>query len=105
MKSLNYLVDHILYQGYFDYIIKKHETFTDNLSIRIHINKMENRMAFKIKKGYYLQLLTPKKMKLQRSTENNKVGTKGLWFVNHKISWSCETSIFHELFFPKYDNF
>ena len=78
MKSLNYLVDHILYQGYFDYIIKKHETFTDNLSIRIHINKMENRMAFKIKKGYYLQLLTPEKMKLQRSTENNKVGTKGL---------------------------
>ena len=40
-----------------------------------------------------------------------RVEIKGLGFVNHKsISWSHEqkvrkTSIFHELFFPKYDKF
>ena len=42
---------------------------------------------------------------------NSRVGIKGWWFVNHEsISWSykpkiCKTSIFHELFFPRYDNF
>ena len=40
-----------------------------------------------------------------------RVGIKGSWFVNHEsISWSHEpkirkTSIFHESFFSKYDNF
>ena len=29
-------------QDYFEYIIKKHETFTDNPPIRIYINKIEN---------------------------------------------------------------
>ena len=30
----------------------------DNPSIRIYVNKMKNRIAFKIKTGYYLELLT-----------------------------------------------
>ena len=42
---------------------------TDNLSIRIYINKIENRITFKIKAGYYLTLLTPETMRLPRSTE------------------------------------
>ena len=29
-------------QDYFEYIIKKHETFTDNPPIKIYINKIEN---------------------------------------------------------------
>ena len=29
-------------QEYFEYIIKKHETITDNLSIKIYVNKLEN---------------------------------------------------------------
>ena len=42
---------------------------TDNLSIRIYVNKIKNGMIFKIKTGYYLKLLTPEKMKLLGSTE------------------------------------
>ena len=41
-------------QDYFDYIIKKHEIVADNFSIRIYLNKIENRITFKIKTGYYL---------------------------------------------------
>ena len=37
---------------------------TVNLSGRIHINKIESRITFKIKTGYYLELLTPETMKL-----------------------------------------
>ena len=34
------------------------------------MNKIENRMTFKIKTGYYLELLTPETMKLLGSTES-----------------------------------
>ena len=34
------------------------------------MNKMENRIIFKIKTGYYLELLMPEKMKLLESTES-----------------------------------
>ena len=36
----------------------------------IYINKTENRITFKIKSGYYLELLTPEIMKLLGSTES-----------------------------------
>ena len=51
-------------QDYFEYISKKHVEKTVNPSIRIYINKIENRIAFKIKTGYYLELLTSETMKL-----------------------------------------
>ena len=38
-------------QDYFEYILKKHRKKTDNSSLRIYINKMENRITFKIKTG------------------------------------------------------
>ena len=41
----------------------------DNPSIRMYINKIENRIMFKIKTGYYLELLTPETMKLLGSTK------------------------------------
>ena len=44
--------------------LKKHETVTDNPSIRIYVNKIEKRITFKVKTGYCLELLTPKKMNL-----------------------------------------
>ena len=43
---------------------------TDNPSIKIYVNKIENRITFKIKKGYYLDLLTFETMKLLGSTES-----------------------------------
>ena len=36
----------------------------------IHLNKIENRIMFKIKTGYYLELLTPETKKLLGSTKS-----------------------------------
>ena len=55
-------------QDYFECMIKKHQTVADNRSIRIYANKIENRIRFKIKTGYYLELLTPETMKFFGST-------------------------------------
>ena len=33
-------------QDYSEYIIKEHDTVTDNPSIRIYVNKIENRITF-----------------------------------------------------------
>ena len=57
-------------EDYFEYILKKHSESVDNSSIRISINRIENRITFKIKSGYYLELLTPETMKLLGSTES-----------------------------------
>ena len=57
-------------QGYFEYILKKQNGKIDIPSIRIYVNKTENRITFKIKKGYYLKDLTPAAIKLLGSTEN-----------------------------------
>ena len=55
---------------YFEYILKKHGEKTDNLSIKLYVDKIENRITFKIKTGYYLKRLTPKTMKLLESSKN-----------------------------------
>ena len=55
-------------QDYFEYIKKKHIENVDNPPIRIYINRIENRITFKIKSGYCLELLTSKTMKLLGST-------------------------------------
>ena len=51
-------------QVYFEYIIKKHETISENPAIIIHVNKTENRITFKTKTGCYLELSKPETMKL-----------------------------------------
>ena len=56
-------------QDYFEFIIKKHETLTENPSIQIYPNKIKNRIIFKIKTGYKLELLTPETMKLLGSAK------------------------------------
>ena len=50
--------------------MKKHGENVDNPSIIIYINKIKNRITFKIKNGYHLELLTPETMKLLGSTES-----------------------------------
>ena len=57
-------------QDYFKYISKKHGEDIDKPSVQIYVNKIENRVTFKIKNGYSLELLTPETMKLLGSTEN-----------------------------------
>ena len=39
------------FQDYFEYILKKHGENTNKPSIQIYVNKIENRITFKIKKG------------------------------------------------------
>ena len=57
-------------QDYFEYILKKDIESVYNPSIRMYINRIENRITLKIKSGYYLELLTPETMKLLGSTES-----------------------------------
>ena len=51
-------------QDYFEFIIKRHETLTENLLIQICPNKLKNKIVFKIKTGYKLETLTPETMRL-----------------------------------------
>ena len=64
----SYYVSDIQY--YFQYIIQKHETVTDNPPIRIYVNKTENRIKFSSKTCYYLDSLTPENMKLLKNCQN-----------------------------------
>ena len=63
-------------QLYFEYVLKKHEENNNKPSIQIHVNKIENRITFKIKNGYSIELLTKETMKLLGSTENKTTKDK-----------------------------
>ena len=56
---------------------------TDNPSIKIYVNKIENRITINIKNGYYLELLTPETMKLLGSTESKITDDKNGENVPH----------------------
>ena len=56
-------------QEYIGYIIEKRETLTTIPPIHVYINKINNRLVFKIKDGYKLELQMPKTMKLFGSTK------------------------------------
>ena len=58
-------------QHYFTFIIKKRKTLAENRPIQIHPNKIKNRIVFKIKTGYKLELLSPEKMKLLGSSKKD----------------------------------
>ena len=57
-------------QVYFEYILEIHGEKTNNSSIRIYVNEIENRITFRIKTGHYLDLSIPKTMKLFGSTKS-----------------------------------
>ena len=57
-------------QDYIEYIIKKHETIGENTPILFYANTINNRIVFKIKSGYKLELLSKETMKLLGSTKN-----------------------------------
>ena len=58
-------------QDYFEFIIKKHETLTENPPVQIYPNKIRNRFVFKIKTEYKLKLLSPETIKLLGSTKKS----------------------------------
>ena len=63
-------------QDYFEFIIKKHETLTENSPTELYLNKIKNRIVFKIKTGYKLELLSPETMKLLGSTKKMLIKIK-----------------------------
>ena len=70
-------------QDYFEYILKEHSETVDDPPIKIFVSKNENRITFKIKNGYYLELLTPETMKLLGSTGSKITGEKNGENVPH----------------------
>ena len=48
--------------------LKKHGWNINNPSIKIYVNNIENRITFKVKTGYSLELLTCETIKLLGST-------------------------------------
>ena len=57
-------------QNYIEYIIKKHEAIGETAPILIYANTVNNRIVFKIKTGYKLELLSKEIMKLLGSTKD-----------------------------------
>ena len=58
-------------QDYFEYIIKNHETIANNPPVQIYVNKIKNRIVFKIKTGYKLELLSEETMQLLGSSKKD----------------------------------
>ena len=56
-------------QEYFEYILKKHGENIDEPPVEIYVNEIKNRITFKIKNEYSLELLTLETMKLLGSTK------------------------------------
>ena len=63
-------------QNYFEYIIKKHETIADVSPVLIYENEINNRIVFKIKSGYKLELLSKETMRLLVSSTDTIDGDK-----------------------------
>ena len=63
-------------QNYFGYIIKKHETIANVSPLLIDVNKIKNRIVFKIKSGYKLELLSKETMRLLGSSVDTIDGDK-----------------------------
>ena len=58
-------------QDYFEYTIKKHETIADNPPVQIYVNKIKNRIVFKIKTRYKLELPSEETMQLLGSSKKD----------------------------------
>ena len=56
-------------QDYVEYTIKKHDILKTIPPIHAYINRVNNRLVFKIKDGYKLELQTPETVKLFGSTK------------------------------------
>ena len=66
MKSLNYVIDHILYQ-IFKMTLKislKNETVTDNPLIIMYVHEIENRITSNRKTRYYPEHLTAEQLQM-----------------------------------------
>ena len=74
MPDGSYSIDAL--QNYFEYVIKKHETIADVSPVLIYVNEINNRIAFKIKSGCKLELLSKETMRLLGSSADTIDGDK-----------------------------
>ena len=63
-------------QNYFEYTIKKHETIADVSPVLVYVNEINNRIVFKTKSGYKLELLSKETIKLLGSSTDTIDGDK-----------------------------
>ena len=56
-------------QDYIEYIIEKHGNINKIPPVHVYINRVNNRLVFKIKDAYRLELQTPERKKLFNSTK------------------------------------
>ena len=68
---------------YFEFILKKPGENINEPSVQIYVNKIQNRITFKIKKGYSLEILTLETMKLLGSSKNKTTKDKNGENVPH----------------------
>ena len=67
MSDGSYSVSDIL--DYIEFVINKHEPLATIPSIHFSINRVNNRLVFKLEDEYKLELETPETMKFFGSTE------------------------------------
>ena len=92
-------------QDYCEYIIKNHKTFTDNPPVRIYVYKIENRISFKIKTGYYLEPLTPERMRLLGSIKRKITkDKKGEFISNESLGQLLDISPKNVIFLKTFDS-
>ena len=77
----------VRYSDYIEYIIKNHGTLTEISPIHVSINRINNRLMFKIKEWYKLELKISERMKLLCSTKKLLDKTKK-WI---KCALSCSS--------------
>ena len=65
------LTQFLTFKIFFEFIIKKQETLTENSPVQIYPNKIKNGIVFKTKTGYKLGLLTFETMRLLGSTKKD----------------------------------
>ena len=63
-------------QDFFEHIIKKQKLLTDNPSIQIYVNRIKNRIVFKIKTGYKLETVLKETMELLGSAKKTLIKIK-----------------------------
>ena len=63
MMNLISLMDPMLFQiskNILNRLLKKHETIASNTTVQIYVNRIKNRIVFKIKTNFKLEQLSPK---------------------------------------------
>ena len=70
------LIQLLLFKIILNTLLKKHETIASVSPVLIYVNEINNRIVFKIKSGYKLELLSKETMRLLGSSTDSIDGDK-----------------------------